>query len=90
MVNFPQFCLKIVEFCLNFENIKKISEQTLQVHEGYFGHFRSKTYFDYFEAFRGTFITLEVYGYFGHFLALMAYFSNFEWSDCVNGLIKVS
>ena len=63
---------------------------TLQVHEGYFGHFRSKKYFVHFEAFRGTFITLEVYGYFGHFLALMAYFNHFEWLDCVNELINVS
>ena len=46
---------------------------TLQVHDGYFGHFKSKTYFDHFEAFRGTFITLDVYGYFGNFLYLMAY-----------------
>ena len=83
MVNFPQFCL-------NFENNKKTSKKTLQVHEGYFGHFRSKTYFDHFEAFRSIFITLEVYGYFNHFLTLMAYFSNFEWSDCVNELTKVS
>ena len=44
----------------------------------------SKRYFYYFEAFRGTFITLEVYGYFGYFLALMVYFSHFGWSDYVN------
>ena len=90
MVNFPQFCLKTLEFCLNFENSKKTSKKTQQVHENFFGHFKSKTYFDHFEAFRGTFITLEVYGCFGHFLALMAYFSHFEWSDYGNGLIKVS
>ena len=80
MVNFPPFCLKTLEFCLNFENRQKKklkNEKTLQVHEGYFGHFRSKTYLDHFEAFRGTFITLEIYGYFGHLLALMAYFQPF-------------
>ena len=77
MENFPQFYLKTLEFCLNFENSKKTSKKTLQVHEGYFGHFRSKTYFDHFEAFRGTFIILEVYGYFGHLLALMVYFQPF-------------
>ena len=61
MVNFPQFYLKTLEFCLNFENNKKKkSEKTPQVHEGYFGHFKSKTYLDHFETFRGTFITLEV------------------------------
>ena len=60
MVNFPQLCLKTLEFYLNFENRKKKSKKTLQVHDGYFGHFKSKTYFDHFEAFRGTFITLEV------------------------------
>ena len=38
---------------------------------GYFGYFRTKIYFDNFEAFRGTFTTLEVYGYFGHFLAIL-------------------
>ena len=52
----------------------------------YFGYFRCKMYFDHFEAFRGTFTTLEVYGYFGHFLALMECFSHFGWSDCVNGV----
>ena len=82
MINFPQFYLKTLEFCLNFENSKKTFEKTLQVHEGFFGHFRSKTYF---EAFKVTFITLEVYGHFGHLLALVAYFSHFEWSNCVNG-----
>ena len=41
-------------------------------------------YFYYFEAFRGTFVTLEVYGYFGYFLALMVYFSHFGWSNCVH------
>ena len=61
MVNFPQLCLKTLEFYLNFENRKKKKyKMTLQVHDGYFGHFKSKTYFDHFEAFRGTFITLEV------------------------------
>ena len=88
MVNFPQFCLKTLEFCLNFENSKKKkkSEKTLQEHKGYFGHFKSKTYLDHFQAFRGTFIILEVHGYFGHLLALMAYFIHFERSDCVNGV----
>ena len=90
MVNFPQFCLKNVEFFLNFKTCKKKKKKktfkTLQVLQGYFGHFRSKSYFDHFEAFRGTFVTLEVYGYFGHFLALMVYFSHFGWSDCVNGV----
>ena len=55
MVNFPQFCLKTLEFCLRFENNKKTSKKTLQVHEGYFGNFKSKTYFDHFEAFGGVF-----------------------------------
>ena len=93
MVNFPQFYLKTLNFVLILRKAKKKKknfEKTLQVHEGYFGHFRSKKYFDHFETFRGTFIALEVYGHFSHFLALMAYFSHFEWSNYVNELIKVS
>ena len=57
---------------------KKKTFKTLQVLKGNIGHL--------FEAFRGTFVTLEVYGYFGYFLTLMAYFSHFGWSDCVNGV----
>ena len=89
IVNSPQFFLKTIEFCLNFRNFtpkkkKKKTEKTLWVHEGYFGHFKIKTYFDHFKTFRGTFITLDVNGYFRHFLALMAYFNHFGWSDFVN------
>ena len=76
MVNFPQFYLKNVEFFVNFKTCKKKKKK--------FQDPQSKRYFYYFEAFRGTFITLEVYGYFGYFLALMVYFSHFGWSDCVN------
>ena len=75
MVNFPQFCLKNVEFFLSFKTCKKKKK---------FQDPQSKRYFYYFEAFRGTFVTLEVYEYFGYFLALMVYFNHFGWLDCVN------
>ena len=67
-------------FRLNFKNCKKKKKtfKTLQVLKGNIGHL--------FEAFRGTFVTLEVYGCFGYFLASMVYFSHFGWSDCVNGV----
>ena len=80
MVNFPQFCLKNVEFFLNFKNCKKKRKKNLLRLSNYL----RAILVIYFEAFRGTFVTLEVYGYFGYFLALMAYFSHFGWSDCVN------
>ena len=61
--------------------------KTLQVLKGNFGHFKSKRCFDYFEALRGTLVilqvlgcilvTLEVYEYFGRFLALMGVFQTF-------------
>ena len=71
MVNFPQFCLKNVEFFLNFKNCKKKKKKKN------FQDPPSKSYFYYFEAFRGTFVTLEVYEYFGYFLTLIVYFSHF-------------
>ena len=73
-----------LKFFFHNNNKKKKTFKTLQVLKGNIGHFRSKMYFYYFEAIRGTFISLEVYGYFGYFLTLMAYFSHFGWSDCVN------
>ena len=94
MVNFPQFCLKNLEFFLNFKNCKKKKKKkkksikTLEVLKSNIGYFISKRYFYYFEAFRGTFVTLAVYGYFRYFLALIVYFSHFGWSNCVNRVQK--
>ena len=80
--NFPQFCLKNLDSFLNFKNCKKKRKKNLLRLSKYL----RAILVIYFETFRGTFVTLEVYGHFGYFLALMTYFSHFGWLDCVNGV----
>jgi len=70
MVNFPQFCLKDQEIFLNFKSCTKTSFITLQVLKGYFGHFKSKRYFDHLEALGALWSFCRFWVGFGYFRSL--------------------